>query len=430
MARSLGFWRCWAVVVGVMIGSGIFTVPALLAPYGSLSALGWAFAGAGALSVALTLSHLVRRMPKVGGPYAYTRGAFGDLPGFLVGWGYWIALWSSNAALGIGFAGYFAVFMPLAGATPAVGALVALALIWLFTGINIAGVPSAGVVQLVTTLLKLLPLFLVAASGLLLGDATGVPAANPNNEPLPLLIAGMVMITMWAYLGFETVTVPADDVVEPERTIPRALVAGTLTVTAVYMLVTFGVMALIPADELATSTSALADAASVVFGPWGASLVAVGALVSMAGAINGNILATGMMPLAIAKDGLFPARFADVNGRGAPAFALTVSGVLSSVLIVMNYTRGLLAAFQLLILLATLTSLLPYAACALADITLQRRDAAAGKGVSWKSLVIAVGALAFSLFTIAGTGLVVSAYGLVLLAVGLGLYYWQRGATP
>ena len=158
MRRSLGFWRSWALVVGIMIGNGIFMLPAVLAPYGSLSLLGWIFAGGGTLFIALMLGSLARRIPKLGGPYAYTRTAFGDLPGFLVAWGYWIAIWSAVAAGAVAFTGYFGLFVPQVTTEPIIGGVAALVIIWLITGVNVAGVKSAGIVQLVTTLLKLLPL--------------------------------------------------------------------------------------------------------------------------------------------------------------------------------------------------------------------------------------------------------------------------------
>ena len=430
MRRSLGFWRSWALVVGIMIGNGIFMLPAVLAPYGSLSLLGWIFAGGGTLFIALMLGSLARRIPKLGGPYAYTRTAFGDLPGFLVAWGYWIAIWSAVAAGAVAFTGYFGLFVPQVTTEPIIGGVAALVIIWLITGVNVAGVKSAGIVQLVTTLLKLLPLFVISASGLLLGDVTDIPAANPNNEPFPLMMSGLIMLTMWAYVGVEGVTIPADDIIEPKKTIPRALIAGTLTTTAVYIMATYGIMSLIPGAELARSTSPFTDAASLIFGPWGAGLVALGAVISIAGNINGNILLVGMVSRALALDKLFPSKFAQLNAAGAPAFALIVSGLLSSALIVMNYAKGLMAAFQMLILLSTLTTLLPYAASALSDLVLQKRDASAGKAKNWKSFSIAIGALVFSLFTIIGSGLEVAAYGLILLAAGLPIYYWLKRGKP
>jgi APA family basic amino acid/polyamine antiporter len=275
---------------------------------------------------------------------------------------------------------------------------------------------------LVTTLLKLLPLFAVAGGGFLLADVTDVPATNPDNESLPTLIAGLVMITMWAYVGIENVTIPADDVIEPRKTIPRALVVGAISATVVYVIATMGVMALVPQAQLMESTSPFADAAVGIVGDWGASVVAVGALISIVGALNGNILATGMLGRAIALDALFPQRFERVNGAGAPVSSLIVSSILASLFIGMNYTRGLVAAFEMLILLSTLTTLLPYALAALAEIVLQYRDKAQGIDGSRVGLVVAIGALLFSLFAIVGSGLEIAVYGCVLLLAGIPVY--------
>ena len=422
MSKSLGFWRSWALVVGTMIGSGVFLLPAVLAPYGSFSLLGWIVAATGTLFIALSLGALARRIPKIGGPYAYTRVAFGDLPAFLIAWGYWISVWSGSAAIAVAFSGYMSVFIPALASIPVAGAVGAIAVIWLFTGINIVGVRTAGIVQLATTLLKLLPLFAIAAAGLIAGDVTSIPATNPENEPFPLLIAGMAMLTMWAYVGMEAATIPAEDVIAPERTIPRALVTGTLTATAVYILATLGVMALVPTASLATSASPFADAASTLVGPWGAKLIGVGAIVSIVGALNSNILLGGQMPRAAALDRLFLARFERLTPNGTPAFGLLVSAGLASALIVMNYTKGLVAAFELMILLSTLTTLIPYAASAAADLVLQKRAGSAT--IRWRAVAVAIGALLFSVFAIIGSGLEVVGYGSMLLAAGLPVYFW------
>ena len=229
------------------------------------------------------------------------------------------------------------------------------------------------------------------------------------------MIATLVMITMWAYVGIENVTIPADDVIEPQRTIPRALIAGAITATVVYVVATLGVMALVPARDLATSTFPFADAAVVLFGGWGAALIAGGAIISIVGALNGNVLATAQLSRAIAVDRMFPVLFERLNGRGVPGAGLVASGLFATVLIGMNYTRGLVGAFELLILVSTLTTLLPYACSALAAIVLGRGEEGDLAPPVWVALI----ALLFSLFAIAGSGLEVVIYGLGLLALGL-----------
>ena len=425
MTKSLGFWRTWSLVVGTMIGSGIFTLPTVLAPYGSNSLLGWIAAGAGTLFIAVMLGALARRIPRIGGPYAYTRAAFGDLPAFLIAWGYWIGVWSAVAAVAVSFTGYLNVFIPSLAARPFAGAVASIAAIWLFTGVNVAGVRSAGAVQFITTLLKLVPLFVIAVAGFAVGDVTTVPSGNPGNQSFPLMMTGLVMLTMWAYIGVEAATIPADDVVDPQRTIPRALTTGTLTVTLVYIAATLGVMALIPTTDLAQSTSPFADAAARIFGNWGTKFVGIGVLVSLIGALNANILLTGQVLRATALDGMFPARLAVLNKNDAPATALAVSSLFATVLIMLNYTKGLIAAFELMILLSTLATLVPYTASALADLVLQKREATDGAALNWKSIFIAIGALSFSLFAIIGSGLEVIGYGLFLMLAGLPVYFWM-----
>ena len=143
-----------ALVAGTMIGSGVFLLPASLAAYGGISVWGWSFTTVGALLLALMLSRLSRQIPKAGGPYAFTKAAFGEFAGFLVGWGYWLALLIGAAAIAVAAVGYLGVFVPLLSSEPAVSGITACMIIWLLVVANIAGIRTAGLVQLVTTIFK------------------------------------------------------------------------------------------------------------------------------------------------------------------------------------------------------------------------------------------------------------------------------------
>ena len=159
-ARPLGLWSAIALVAGNMVGSGVFLLPASLAPYGALSLYGWVITLGGALLLAITFSRLAARGARAGGPYAYAREAFGDTVGFTIAWSYWISIWCANAAIAVAFAGSVGALFPALVATPARGAGLALAALWLCAAINLAGVREAGRAQVVTTVLKLLPLLL------------------------------------------------------------------------------------------------------------------------------------------------------------------------------------------------------------------------------------------------------------------------------
>lgn len=426
-ARKLGIWIATALVVGNMVGSGVFLLPASLASFGGISIVGWLFTSAGALAVALLMSRLARMMPKVGGPYAYTRGGLGDLPAFLVAWGYWISIWSGNAAISVAFVGYLAVFFPALAQIPALGAGVALTAIWLLTGLNAWGVREAGILQIWTTVLKLLPLLAIGTLGLLYLDPQNFVPFNASGQSSFSAITATAALTLWAFTGLESATIPADSVENPGKTIPRATIIGTLVAGVVYILATVGVMGVLPAAELAGSTAPFADAGRLMWGGWAGSLIAIGAAISAFGALNGWIMLQGQMPMAAARDGLFPSVFGRMSSRGTPVPGMVISSLLITGLMGLNYTASLVDQFTFIILLATLSTLVPYAFSAISELVMFARDRErfSGERLAGAS-VIAVLALAYSLWAIVGTGMRTILWGSVLLAAGLPIYAWQR----
>ena len=425
--RKIGIWIATALVVGNMVGSGVFLLPASLASFGGISILGWLFTSAGALALALLMSRLARIMPKAGGPYAYTRGGLGDLPAFLVAWGYWISIWSGNAAISVAFVGYLAVFFPALGQVPALGAGAALTAVWLLTGLNAWGVREAGVLQFWTTVLKLLPLLAIGTLGLLYFDPQNFVPFNASGQSSFSAITATAALTLWAFTGLESATIPADSVENPAKTIPRATIVGTLLVGVVYILATVGVMGVMPAAELAESTAPFADAGRVMWGGWAGSLIAIGAAISAFGALNGWILLQGQMPMAAARDGLFPSVFGKMSRRGTPVAGIVISSLLVTGLMALNFTASLVDQFTFIILLATLSTLVPYVFCAISELVMFTRDRErfSGERLAGAS-VIAVLALTYSLWAIVGTGMRTIIWGAVLLAAGLPIYAWQR----
>ena len=426
----MGFWRCWGLVIGIVIGNGVFMLPAVLAPYGTLSVVAWIIAGVGTIFIALVLGMLAKRQSMQGGIYGYTRETQGDLAGFLIAWGYWISILAAVAAGAVAVTGYLSFFIPTISSNSMISAIIAIAFIWLITAINITGIKVACTFQLVTSLLKILPLFIISVGAVFLGDPANAviesTLTDTTSQPSTLfLISEMVMITMWAYIGIEAVTLPSDNIISPEKNIPRALIIGTLTVTVIYISLSYGVMTLIPLADLAKSTAPLADAASIIIGPLGAGFIAIAALISIISSINANTLVVGIMPDALAKDKLMPAFFSTKNKVGIPINTVILSGFLSSILVVMSFSEGLLSAFKTLMMLSTLTVLLPYATSSLAEIIMQKRELNATTKINWVSLSIALIALLFSIFAIIGSGLMIAFQGLVLFAVGLPFYFWS-----
>jgi basic amino acid/polyamine antiporter, APA family len=419
--RVLGFWAAVSLVMGNMIGSGVFLLPSSLATYGGLSLIGWLLSAAGAVMLALVFARLARQFPAAGGPYAYTRHAFGDVPGFLVAWGYWLSIVATLAALAVAFVGYLDPFVPALVRTPWLAAWLAIGVVWVLIGVNVAGVKAAGRMQVITTALKILPLALVGIGGLFFFDpaAFALPAARAASRGGD--IVATMTLTLWAFLGLESATIPASSVRDASRTIPRATLIGTALTAVVYIVSTLGVMSLVPMEMLVRSTAPFADGARVLLGNGAARLVAVGAAISCFGALNGWILVAGQWPMAVAADGLFPPVFGRTSARGTPIAATLIAGVLGSALVAMNYARGLVELFTFIILLATLSTLIPYAFCSLA-VWLMPGQPRPDRGIA----VVSGLAFVFAMFAIAGAGAETVFYGFLSLLAGLPLYVWMK----
>jgi len=419
--RQIGLGIATTLVLGNMIGSGVFLLPASLAPYGGYSLAGWIISAIGALLLAGVFFRLSKRAPRAGGPYAYSREAFGDCAGFLVAWVYWIALVGGNATIAVAFASYMSAFVPALGAHPLYGALTAMAAVWVLIAVNISGIRSAGTLQVVTTTLKILPLLALALFGFVHFNPHLLAPGPHAGSPLSAINI-CVAATLFAFIGVECATIPAGHVRDPEKTIPRATLLGTAIAATLYIACTAAVMGLLPASELATSQAPFADAGRLLWGGWAGWLIAGAAAISCFGALNGWTLIAGQFPHAVAKDGLFPKFFAHESARGTPVPALLVAGVINSLMVLANYSRGMVAMFTFMVLLTTLGNVVCYLVCTIADGVLARRS---GRPLRARELLLAVGAFGFCLWAVIGAGKEAVFWNVVLLALGVPLYAWQ-----
>ncbi|HEY8011568.1 MAG TPA: amino acid permease [Rudaea sp.] len=420
--RALGFWSATALVVGNMIGSGIFLLPASLAPFGMASLLGWSVSAVGALLLALVFAHMGRRYPVSGGPYAYARIAFGDFTGFVMAWSYWVSVWCAVAAIAVAFAGSMASLFPNLLASPERSAICALAVLWLCTLCNIAGVRAAGLAQLVTTILKVLPIVVIIALGAGSVDTHAFTPFNPSGGNLFSVTTTTAALALWALLGMECATIPAEHVVDAERVIPRATVAGTLFATLITVAACTIVLGLLPLDALKDSPAPFADVARELWGNGAAAAMAAAMAVSCLGALNGWILVQGQIPFAAARDGLFPAYFARVDARGTPRIGLVIGSALATILVAANFAGSLVSIFTASILLATAAALLPYVFSAAAMLRLEPREP---DYAHWRMLVAAL-ALIYGVWALIGTGSEALLWGCGLLLAGLPFYLLQR----
>ncbi|MEO7050171.1 MAG: amino acid permease, partial [Rhodanobacter sp.] len=255
---KIGFWTCTALVVGNVIGMGIFLLPSSLAPYGFNALIGWGITLFGCLTLARVFAHLSSALPCADGPYGYVRETLGELPAYMAMWAYWVSLWLTNAALATGVVGYMTVVMP--GMAVIQPVWFALGLVWIFVLINLFGVRTGGAVQIVTTTLKLLPMLAIALlGGWVLLTSPGSYVAHPPTTPVSF---GGVMaastIALFAMLGIESASIPASRVDNPGRTIARATMAGAILVAAIYLVVSAVPLLLIRQDVLANASAPFA----------------------------------------------------------------------------------------------------------------------------------------------------------------------------
>jgi APA family basic amino acid/polyamine antiporter len=425
LAKSLGIGACTAIVVGNMVGSGFYLSPSALAPYGILAILSWVVMGAGAICLGLTFARLARISPATGGPYAYSRIGFGDFAGFLVAWGYWISIWASLPAIAVAFTGSLFKIVPAFQGSRPLAVVITIGVMWLIVLTNLRGVKAAGLVAEVLTYSKLVPFAAISLLGLFFIKRGNLSEFNPSGHSLLASAATLAPLTMFAYLGLESATVPAGDVKDPARTIPRSTILGVSIAAILYVLGTTVVLGVVPRAELVKSAAPFADAARVMWGGWAAGIVGVAVMVSSLGALTGWTMLMGQVPMAAARDRLFPALFGRVSSRGVPAVGIIFSAILATALILVQAggSAGFSAFYSLVVNLATMTAVVPYAFCALAVGLVAARAAGNGKvprvsAIEWIAFV-------FSIFTLYGCGAEAVLYGFVLLMLGIPVYVWQ-----
>ena len=444
LPRVLGASHALAIVVGTIIGSGIFLVPTeMMAAVGSsgLVYLAWVVGGLLSLFGAMTYAELGAMMPFAGGEYVYLRGAYGDRAGFLYMWTWFaVAKPASIASVTSGLArtlGIFAAFHWLEAVAFGSGhfavlwsQLFAIAVTWLMTGLNYLGIKKAGDFQVVFTVLKAVLILVVV--GFCFSSALGSWGNFATSvRPAPGGISGFMIAliaTLWAYDGWNDLTMVAGEVKHPERNLPLALIGGLFAVGALFMATNAAIQYILPAGRIAASPRPAVAALGVVAGPAGAALVAAGMALSIFVTLNGTVMSGARIPFAAARDRLFFPRFGEVHPRfKSPAYSLVVQGLLSTVLLLA------LGRFQQLFELAVFSEWLFYMLTATTVFVYRRRDQkdvrAARPYRVWgypvlpAVFVLSAGVVLYSSFVGNLSG---SLIGTGLILLGLPLFEWVK----
>jgi APA family basic amino acid/polyamine antiporter len=431
--HRLGLAATVALVVGGIVGTGIFTAPAAVATYGWLTIPAFVIVGLGSLAIALSFARLVRRTQRSGGPYVYADEAFGPFAGFLAAWTYWIQGWTGHATISVAGAGYLA---SLIGAGGGRGTTLALASIVLLLPVlnNLVGTRSVGAAVVVTTVLKITALTVVAIVGLVLFDADNVGSVRAHGGDVAAALPACCALLLFSFLGMEGAAVATNRVANPHRNVPRAIVAGVVGVGILYLLSTVAVQGTLPQSVLGRSSAPFADAARELFGgDWAAKTMAAVAVLSALGSLNGWNMVNAEMVAGAARDGFFPPVFRH-RTRGLPVLALLTNSVLALVLILLNAAGDVLSLFTTLALLSTFVYVFGYVLSVAAELLHALVEG--GPGPPAGPVAVAVVALAFSIWMAGAAGPDAVRWGTVMVLLGIPAYVYtlwrsaQGGPRP
>ncbi len=413
--RKLGLFAAIALVMGNMIGSGVFLLPASLAPFGWNAVFGWIATISGTLVLAWVFASLTKARPQAKDPAGFVTEAFGPIPAFLIAWGYWVSVWTAVVSIAVAAVSYLSAFIPLIGSTPLAPALCSITLVWAMTLINLRGVHAAGNFQIVTVVLKILPLIaVIVIAAIVLGDGRGEIRPFEMREINGLDLRGAAALTLFALLGFECASLAAAQVRDPEINVPRATMWGTALTGLIYLFVCSAVALMLPEAVAATSPAPLASFVERYWSAGPAAAVTLFAIISCVGALNGWVLIQGELPRNMAERGMLPAWFAVTDTNHTPRRALIASSVIATVCLLFNASKSMQGIYEFLLLLSTSAALWMYLLCALAAF---KMNIVRGFAV--------VGAV-YSVWTLWGAGIEATGWSLVLMAAGIPLWWWAR----
>lgn len=422
MSRKIGFWPVFALVTGSQIGSGVFMLPASLAPFGAISLLGWLLSGLGAMALALVFAKLCGWFPQTGGPHVYVKQSFGASASFFTGWTYWIISWVSTTVVISASVGYLS---PILGyPSDNTRLVIEIGLLIAITALNFRGVKTAGNTEFFLTLLKMIPLLLVPLAALFYFNKDNF-APITASTPLEFshVLSQVVLFTLWGFIGVESATTPAGEVHNPSKTIPKAVIFGTLSVALFYFINSVGIMGVLPASQLANSMAPYADATQFMFGGNWHLIVSVIAAIVCIGTLNAWVLTSGQIALGLAQDGFMPPIMGKQNKHGAPMVAILVSTAGMIPLLILTLNENLAQQINSVIDYSVTAFLFVYGMCCLAFLKQLWQQKDKVPFIHWAYGLLALG---FCVWVISATPAKTLLTAGAFVALGIPLYVYQK----
>lgn len=413
--RPFGIWTASALVVGSMIGAGIFVLPGQLAPFGWTSLAAWVAAGIGAMAIALVIADLTRAMPDEPGLIAICGKVIGPLAGVLLGWAYWISLWCATAVVATTAASYLGALWPGISATPLRTAMMGSVIVLALTALNLRGARAAGRFQVATTVLKLLPLVAVVVILAGLALAGGEQFTVDEHPPFALSqLTPALTLAFFAILSFETASMVTERVRDPARNVVRATLIGLGATIALYVVVCMGIILALPGEALGASSAPVAYFVAQFWGSWAGNGVALLTAVSGIGYVNGAVLLQGELPLTAVRGGMMPGWIAPTNRHDVAVAPMVLASLFSVILMIGGATGIGATLLDFMLRLTTASAIWIYIGVAVAALMLGRRQ------------IMAAISIVFSLWVLYGAGLEAGGLGIVLILFGFPLYLATR----
>lgn len=429
LKKEIGLFVATALVIGNMMGAGIFMLPKQLAQVGGVgsSIIAWLITGTGAMLLALTFANLGSKIPKSGGIVDYSKDAFGDFMGFITGWLYWNGSWIGNTTLFVVILSYFGqVFTSLTN-SPVIGFIFCSILLWSFTYINIRGTKTASKLGTVLTVFKIC-LFIfficIAAMNFNMNNLTPAFPEGSGVETIPMTAA----ITLWAFMGLETASIASGEIKNPEKNVKRSTILGIAISTGLYILISILAMGAMSQSELAQTSAPISDIIAKFLGSGVVKYLNVAIAISICGTALGWLLSTARVAYAAGEQGIFPKAFAKLHPKyETPYIALIAGSILVNIVFFMNFIQGLSNAYNFIVLLATIAYLPIYAVSAIAEIVLLKNNF---KKLSFINVIKGsfrsiIGFL-FALWAISSAGGEAVMYGFLLIMLGIPVYAYMK----
>ena len=417
--QKLNLIQSISLVIGNMIGVGIFMLPASLSEYGSISIFGWIISGIMALLIAFIFRNITYNFNDCNNPIDYLENIFGGFIGFFIIWGYWISILLVNASIAIAITSYLSVFTDIIQKRE-FAILISILIVLVIAFINYNGIKNTGNFQLITTILKIVPLITTIFLGFYFFDINNFFPINLSSETNFKAITITTTLTFFAFLGIESASIPADKISNPKKNIPKSTMIGTIITFCIYVFSMIAIIGIMHPNEIYMSSAPFADATGFILGNYGKNIIAIFAIISGLGALNGWTLLQIEIPKKLSNKGLLGKRFSKVNSKGVPYQTLIFSSIIVSMLILINYTKSLSTIFTYLILTSTFCSLMLYLFISFSEIIISF------KKINFSRIIRGILSLLFVMWLVTGVGYESIISGLILLSFSIPIYIYQK----